>query len=193
MAENLIRCFIAVELPDNILKQIAAYTRHLSEKTSGVRWVRPEGIHLTLKFLGEINAARVEEVKTALTDIKNITNPFDLIIRGSGCFPNRRQPKVIWLGLEHDTSHSLFKLHDWLDVNLAGLGFEREKRRFSPHLTLGRVKNMEDFGPLFRYIDQHPFPDKVFRVDKVYYIRSTLQPSGAIYTTIADYPLKTGS
>jgi len=189
MSENQIRCFIAAKLPDDLLGEIDRYTAELARHSPGIRWVKPESIHLTLKFLGEISLSTVQDVRQILTGISTVAEPFDLIIKGSGTFPNRRQPRVIWLGLEHDPSHSLFKLHDWLDAELVDLGFEKEKRRFSPHLTLGRVKLRENFGPLFRYLDRHPFPERTFRVDKIYFIRSSLQPSGAVYTIIADHGL----
>ncbi len=189
MPESLIRCFIAVELPADLLKEISEYTQKLSEQTSGIRWVRPSGMHITLKFLGEINASRVEDIRKNLVSISNVVEPFTLGIRGAGCFPNRRQPKVIWLGLEHDPVNSLFKLHNWLEDKLSVLGFDKEKRRFSPHLTLGRIKYPGDFKPLFDYLDQNTFPGRIFRVDKISLIRSTLQPSGAVYTKLADYTL----
>jgi len=189
MSEDLIRCFIAVELPADLLKEIAAYTQKLNEQTSGIRWVRPSGVHITLKFLGEITASRVEDVRKSLANISSVAEPFTLSISGAGCFPNRRQPRVIWLGLEHDPAHSLFKLHNWLDDQLTLLGFEKEKRRFSPHLTLGRIKYAGDFKSLFNYIDQNAFPGRIFHVDRISLIRSTLQPSGAVYNKLADYPL----
>ena len=153
MNEDHVRCFIAAELPADLLNEIGTYTDQLSHQTSGVRWVRSQGIHITLKFLGEIAGAKVSEVAEQLVGIGGVANPFDLRIRGSGCFPNRRHPRVIWLGLEHDPGNSLFKLHEWMDERLAALDFGREKRRFSPHLTLGRVKDLKDPGSLFSWLD----------------------------------------
>ncbi len=188
--DDRIRCFIAAELPQDLLQEIGRYIRRIAEYSSGVRWVKATGIHITLKFLGEINPPAVEQVRDILPDIKQVAGPFDMTIRGSGFFPNRRQPRVIWLGLEHDPEHSLFRLHEWLDRHLADMGFEREKRRFSPHLTIGRIKGQEDLRPVFNFLDEHPFPEKTFRVDRLFFIRSSLQPGGAVYSTIAEYPLK---
>jgi 2'-5' RNA ligase len=188
--DDRIRCFIAAELPHDLLQEIGQYIRSIAAYSSGVRWVKPTGIHITLKFLGEITPSAAEQVRDVLEGINQVAGPFDMTIRGSGFFPNRRQPRVIWLGLEHDPEHSLFKLHEWLDQHLAALGFEREKRRFSPHLTLGRIKGPEKLEPVFNFLDEHPFPDKTFRIDRIFFIRSSLQPGGAVYSTIADYPLE---
>lgn len=189
MHEDLIRCFIAAELPTDLLNEIGAYAGELAKQTSGVRWVKPEGIHITLKFLGEISASKVSAVKMQLDGIGGVADPFDLRIKGSGCFPNRRQPRVIWLGLEHDPAHSLFKLHNWIDERLADLEFSREKRRFSPHLTLGRIKNLENPESLYSYLDRNPFPEKSFSVGDIFFKQSLLKPSGAVYKTLAWFPL----
>jgi 2'-5' RNA ligase len=189
MHEDLIRCFIAAELPADLLNEIGTYTGRLSGQTSGIRWVKPEGIHITLKFLGEITVSKVSAVKAQLGGIGGVADPFDLRISGSGCFPNRRQPRVIWLGLEHDPAHSLFKLHSWMDEQLEDLGFSREKRRFSPHLTLGRIKNLENPESLYAYLDQNPFPEKSFAVGEIFFKQSLLKPSGAVYKTLAGFPL----
>jgi len=193
MNEDIIRCFIAAEIPADLLNEIDAYTVQLARRTSGIRWVKPGGIHITLKFLGEISASKAAAVTEQMGGIGGVADPFDLRIRGSGCFPNRRQPRVIWLGLEHDPAHSLFKLHDWMDERLATLGFSREKRRFSPHLTLGRVKNPENPESLFSYLDQNPFPELSFSVGKIFFKQSLLKPSGAVYRTIAGFPLGIGT
>ena len=185
--EQLIRCFIAVNLPDKIRVEIKSYLSELMRLTSAVKWVRVENIHLTLKFLGEIEADKVKLIEDKLADIGNVFSPFELSIAGSGCFPGRKNPRVFWLGLEQGIENPLFSLHQWIEKQLSPLGFAIEKRRFSPHLTLGRVKNQEDFSDLYTFLDQQPFKKTIFRADKLSFMQSVLKPTGAVYSVIHEY------
>jgi 2'-5' RNA ligase len=189
MNENLIRCFIAVSLPAEILNQINNYIQKLRQIAPDVRWVKAHGIHITLKFLAEQPQPVVTRIQENLHDITGVVNPFRLKVNGTGCFPNARRPKVFWLGLDHDPDNSLFKLHDFIENNLEPLGFLREKRRFSPHLTMGRVKLPADYQHIFSYFESSPFPVMQFNVNEVVLMRSVLRPQGAVYTPIETYEL----
>ena len=190
MDKNIIRCFIAVSLPLQILDQIGLYLSRLRNTAPQIRWVRPAGIHITLKFLAEQPAAVVKNVAGELADVGRVCPPFQLQVAGTGCFPNKRKPRVFWLGLEHDKNNSLFRLHEWIDTKLEPLGFEREKRRFSPHLTLGRVKDPSHCGSVFDFLAENPFNPLKFVVQEVGLIQSELRPEGAKYTTINSYLLR---
>jgi len=189
MSNNLIRCFVAISLPQEILDQIGLYLQELKEISPRVRWVKPTAIHITLKFLAEQSQKVVNSVEKELTGLGEICPPFDLSVVGAGCFPNRNRPRVFWLGLEHDTKNSLFKLHEWIDKHLEPLGFEREKRRFSPHLTLGRVKEPSDHQNIFDHFAKYPFPISKFTVQEVVFMQSELRPEGARYTPIRTFSL----
>jgi 2'-5' RNA ligase len=189
MNDKMIRCFIAVKLPDDILDQIKTYIRSLRDIGPDVRWVKPQGIHITLRFLGEQPRNAVENVRNELHGIPGTVPPFRLKISGTGCFPNARKPRVFWLGIDHDPENSLFKLHEWIETRLEPLGFEREKRRFSPHLTLGRTKRPADHRPLLAYLESNPFPEMSFDITEVIFMRSELRPQGAVYTPIERYAL----
>jgi RNA 2',3'-cyclic 3'-phosphodiesterase len=190
MSNNLIRCFIAVSLPQEILDQIGLYLQELKNISPRVRWVKPTAIHITLKFLAEQSQEMVKIVEKELTSLGEVCPPFELSVAGTGCFPNRNRPRVFWLGLEHDAKNSLFNLHEWIDQHLEPLGFEREKRRFSPHLTLGRVKEPSDHQNIFDHFARNPFPVSKFTVKEVVFMQSELRPKGAKYTPIGKYLLK---
>ena len=189
MPDNLIRCFIAVKIPEVAIMDIDKYSESLKRIAPDVRWVRVKGIHLTLKFLGEIKAARVTQVKESLSTIEGIFDVFNLNIKGTGCFPNRKRPRVFWLGVEQDNNNSLTLVQQWIEDRLYDLGFDKEKRRFSPHLTLGRVKKPQDFTNLFKYMDKHPFENVSFKVEEIVLMQSILKPYGAEYISVQIYTL----
>ncbi|MFC2087963.1 RNA 2',3'-cyclic phosphodiesterase [Calditrichota bacterium] len=184
-----IRCFIAVEIPEEIKKEIDTYILSLKKIVPDIKWVKASSIHVTLKFLGEIETTLCSEVKNVLTGIPNISAPFDLKISGSGVFPNVNRPRVFWLGLQQDSNNSLTFIHKWIDKNLLTLGFESEKRKFSPHLTLGRVKFLQNLNQLFDYINNNKFEEKIFNISQIVLMQSQLKPTGAIYTPLQFYSL----
>jgi 2'-5' RNA ligase len=187
--DQLIRCFIAIPLPSEIRDAIDNYLKELKKLTDAVKWVKTAHIHLTLKFFGEIKVAKVQSIKQCLSDINNTISPFILSVNGSGCFPNKRKPRVFWLGLGAQGLSDLERMYHWLESRLATIDFEKEKRRFAPHLTLGRVKYDDDFSPLFAYLAQMPFSALSFQVDELALIRSRLYPDGAQYTTLEKFSL----
>ena len=192
MTDQKIRCFIAVQLPSEVQNQISDYINKLKKCSTDVRWVQAANIHLTLKFLGEIDSSRIDLVKQSLYPISNKFSSFHLNISGSGCFPGKNRPRVFWLGMDQGEENSLFSSHQWIENQLADINFEREKRRFSPHLTLGRVRSREsvDFSDLFTFLEQNPFTPKTFSVECIYFMQSFLKPTGAEYQIIEKYPLK---
>jgi 2'-5' RNA ligase len=192
MLTDSIRCFIAIHLPANVQKQISTYSENLKKISHDVRWIRAKNIHLTLKFLGEIEAKRVDLVKKNLYSLSDQFSPFCLKISGSGCFPGKKRPRVFWLGMEQGKENPLFSIHHWIEEQLLKLGFEKEKRRFSPHLTLGRVRARQpvDFSDLFIFLEQNPFIPIEFQVEEIVFMQSNLKASGAEYHNIEKYPLK---
>jgi len=182
---TLIRCFIAIPLPSDIRDRLGVYLRDLRSVSRAVKWVRAENIHLTLRFFGEIGADKVERIKTVLPALKNVSSPFKMEISGSGCFPNKRRPRVFWLALGEQGSGELKEIYRRLEDQFAELGFERETRKFSPHLTLGRVRTETDFRPLHEKMEKMPFPPTKFDVSGIELIESQLTPAGPRYTTLA--------
>ena len=185
---GLVRCFIAVEIPQSILDHIAEYTLKLKPLAPDIRWVRLTSMHITLKFLGEISESLVESVRDKLMPIRLKYHPFVLTAQGSGFFPSRRSPRVIWIGLEQDNHRSLFVVQQWIEDALLTEGFNQEKRRFSPHITIGRIKVAKHLEPVLNYLELNPFPSQSFDVNAVKFIRSRLKPQGAEYSVIESYP-----
>jgi len=186
-----LRTFIAIEL-DSALK---AALRHAQEGLSGqiaarsVRWVHVEGIHLTLKFLGDTPVEKVEGVKAALAQAAEEVGPFRLAARGLGCFPNMRQPRVVWVGVEEPMG-ALSRLQRAVEAHVSPLGFPAERRGFSPHLTLGRVQQYASHSEV-RMIGDAVAGSIIemlgeMQATAVSYIKSDLGPSGAVYTKLVD-------
>ena len=195
-----IRAFIAIELPDEVKSALARLEDELkSGGRFGVRWVDTYGIHLTLKFLGNIAADRVAEITAAMTKAARGIAPFRLEVNGLGVFPNPRNVQVAWVGLRGDVD-SLAVLYQRLESGLAELGFPPEARPLKPHLTLARVRNQtppqerQRFGEMIAGAAFHS--DAVIKVDAVSLMKSHLTPQGAIYTRIGsaglEKPLSTG-
>ena len=132
------RLFTAINFTSKDRQKMVRAVRKMREAELPVRWVEPDQIHLTLKFLGEVRPERVPEVRSAVARVAEKTQPFSLTLAGAGAFPTMRRPKVIWLGAEASPELRCLK-HD-LEWELAPLGFEREVRAFHPHITLGRAR-----------------------------------------------------
>jgi len=192
MSDNYLRCFIAISLPDEVKTQISTYIDDLKKFSRDVRWIKAENIHLTLKFLGEIDPEQVKLVKKCLHPLSNKFSRFTLNISGSGSFPGKKRPRVFWLGMEQSKENPLFGIHKWIENQLLDLGFEKEKRRFSPHLTLGRVRSrgQADFSELFSDIENNPFVPITFQINEIFFMQSFLKPTGAEYQVIESYPLR---
>mgnify|MGYP001182129787 CR=1 FL=1 len=133
------RCFIAIELPEAIRSRLRGLQDHLNGLSPIVRWTRPEQIHLTIKFLGEVPDDRIAQVCSTTVEVAAAHAAFRLQVRGAGCFPPYGNPRVLWAGL-HEPPDNLLRLHRDLDAALARLGYPPENRAFSPHLTIGRVR-----------------------------------------------------
>jgi RNA 2',3'-cyclic 3'-phosphodiesterase len=186
---QIIRSFIAIEIPDEIKNSIADYIDNLKSIAPKLKWVRKNSLHITLKFLGNQPEQKVENVITTLSPMHNFCRPFDITIINTGAFPNQRKPRVIWLGIEPVPREYFFETFNWIEDKLESIGFDKEQRKFSPHLTLARVKFPADFTDLWRYIDENPFKKQTFSVKHVTLVQSKLRPTGAEYRPIQKYPL----
>jgi 2'-5' RNA ligase len=180
----LLRSFLAIELPGTILQKIEGVQEDLKSSHADVRWVNPENIHLTLKFLGNIEGSRIEPVAKAVEEAILTTSPFPLIIRGMGAFPHLKNPRVIWVGVV-DGNAMLVPFQRQLEIQFEKIGFQAEDRPFHPHLTLGRTKSSRGKEELVRRIEKHK--DEEFgdlQVESVLLFKSDLRPTGPIYTPL---------
>ena len=180
------RLFIAIELPADIQREVAAVQRDLKTVTNSARWVAPESIHVTLRFIGETPEHRVADIDAALLGLTWI--PFTISVRGIGFFPGTRSPRVFWAGME---APSMEGLAQQIDTRMERLGFEREKRAFRPHPTLARARDMRIDSSLViaaEKYEEHKFGS--FTADRFYLIQSTLKPSGPVYNRLKEYLLE---
>src|SRR5882672_2884931 len=148
------RTFIAIEIPSEIKSALAALQAELWRAGADVSWTKPENMHLTLNFLGEIAETRIVEVKKACIDLAAEFQPFTLSINDTGVFPNARQPRVLWAGLSGEVEN-VVEMHRRLDERLALIGFKREEKMFNPHLTIGRLKSNKKTRELLALAGAH--------------------------------------
>jgi len=186
MSDN-IRSFAAIALPDELKSRIGDYMGQLSQPLPSLKWVRINSLHITLKFLGEQPAEKIDQVFAQLTDIPKKTDKFSLTIAKTGAFPSSRKPRAIWLGIKDESEGQLYNLFNSIQNSLEPLGFEKEKRKFSPHLTLARVKIPQDFSDFWSYVEDNPFEPYSFEVDHFVLMRSFLKRSGAEYQVLHSY------
>ncbi len=179
------RTFVALELSGTAKAGILAVIERL--RKSGVRasWSRSSTIHLTLKFLGDVDEALVPEVVEAVGRAAGASSGFDMTTTRLGAFPSPRRPRVVWAGV--DAPDALYELQTAVDGELASLGFERERKRFHPHVTLGRLREPgADLSGLLAAVD---VPREATSVDRVLVMKSTLRPSGAVHEVVSEHPL----
>lgn len=187
-APSAIRTFIAVGVPaaaQQILADAAGQLR--AAMPPAVRWAAPEGMHLTLKFLGNIAPALVEPLLAALTDAARETAPFALWLSGLGAFPHPRRPRVLWAGIAGDTD-ALAALQQSVEQASIGLGLAAESRPFAPHITIGRVRQGADSRAL-RQVGEAldaapPLPPSSWTVDAIQLMQSVPTPGGMRYAAL---------
>jgi 2'-5' RNA ligase len=175
-----------MELPRAILKKIEGVQEDLKLSLADVRWVSPEKIHLTLKFLGNMDEATIEPIVQSIEGSIQATLPFHLWVKGIGVFPHLKNPRVIWMGLV-DGKEILTSLQSQIETRLEGMGFQPEDRSFRPHLTLGRVKSSKGKEEILKRMEKYKeeeFGD--FHVERVILFKSDLRPSGPIYTPLRE-------
>ncbi|RMF65796.1 MAG: RNA 2',3'-cyclic phosphodiesterase [Calditrichaeota bacterium] len=179
---NPIRTFIAIELPDDLRRRIAAAQAELKQTRERVGWTRPENIHLTLRFLGDVAQERIPAVADAMGNAAAGFSVFSVTVAGLGAFPNLKRPRVLWVGVQ-DPGGELTELARRLENALNEIGFERERRPFRPHLTLGRVKSPPSRAFCDRLAQARFDPGQV-RVSEIVLMKSDLRPTGAVYTPL---------
>ena len=184
------RTFIAVEPPGSLREEIGRLTtRHFESRLPGFRWVKPENIHLTLRFLGEIDPARLESLAQAVSTAVAEFAPFNLTVESLGFFGSQKRPRVIWLGLS--ASQQLSALAREVESAVEEAGFGRADKPFKAHLTLARLKRPPASAPDWESIRTGlPSSWPEWKVTRVEIIKSTLTPSGPIYETLASCPLE---
>jgi len=185
---SAIRTFIAAELSDEVRSQICGAIVRLRECLEGVRWVATENLHLTFKFLGNVEPDHLERVLCEVEGVARGSAPFVLSFSGLGVFPNVRRPRVIWVGVD-DGSDDLIAIQKAVETALVRRGFPKDDKPFRPHLTVGRVRSKRptpDLAALLSDIEVRPSPQMITHVSV---FRSDLTPNGPIYKALARYEL----
>ena len=184
-----VRAFIAISLPERVLQAIAKLQESLKGSGFKIRWTRKEGIHLTIKFLGDIYWDDVEKIHEAMEQTTRNFSPFNLRGKGVGVFPDIRRPRVVWVGITGDVEE-LGLLQRDLEDQLNNIGFPKERRSFKGHLTVGRVKGRVDLAKLANALEAAgEFRTEPFMVQSVVLFQSDLRPNGAVYSRLTEVPL----
>jgi len=183
-----IRTFIAIELDDAIRKQLARTQDELKSAGAQVKWVEPDHVHLTLKFIGEIPPDQLSEVTGILTECCKGVPPIALTVGGVGAFPSPARPQVVWVGAQPtdaESADALQRLVEALEQWLETIGVPREDRPFKPHLTIGRTKGPKGGDRLAKAIAEianRPFGEML--AEEIVLLQSTLSPEGPTYTPL---------
>jgi 2'-5' RNA ligase len=191
---SVVRSFIAIELAPEIYRRLDEVIAQLQQKLAGVpvRWVPAKNIHLTLKFLGDVSLSNLEILKKIVRTEVSAHAPFEISVGELGAFPTIRRPRVIWVGVKAPAELSVIQQR--IDAETARLGYAREDRKFSPHLTLGRVsrnatpQDVHKIGEILS-ASKVGFLGAV-SVRDIHLFRSDLMPDGAVYTPLDSAPLR---
>jgi len=179
----VVRAFLSIDIEDHaLLSRISQVQQKLNLQGAKMKIVEPNNIHFTMRFFGDIPVTSIDQIQDCLNQIK--ITPFEINIVGVGAFPNRRKPRVIWIGVA-DNSHLIIELKSRIDELLREIGYKIEKEKFTPHATIARVRSIKDINRLLENLDELANePIGNMKVRSVSMKKSTLTPSGPIYETL---------
>jgi len=177
----IFRGFIAVEIKTT--PEIIAFEKELTKTNADIKLVEPENIHITLKFLGDTDEQKIDAIEQAIKESVEGIPPFSITLKGTGVFPNQHYMKVLWIGMTE--TGSLETIARILDEKLSALGFKKENREFSPHLTIGRIRTARNKEQLIKIIGQYTAKEFMTQqVETITLKKSDLTPKGPLYTTL---------
>ncbi|MGO9136878.1 MAG: RNA 2',3'-cyclic phosphodiesterase [Syntrophales bacterium] len=186
--EKAIRAFLAVDPTEEIFREITKIQERLKKAIQGdIRWVRPEGIHLTLKFFGYVYQTDIANISSVVKNSVANMRALLLNVRSLGAFPSVNRPRVLWLGIDGDTD-ALINLQTEIDTGFQDYGLKKEVRPFRPHLTLARIKEPKGMVGLAEAVKKNDYIAGSFTVSGLTLFESDLKPTGAIYTKLVDFP-----
>lgn len=176
------RVFIAAHIPEEIREKINKYIMEIKPQWEGVKWENHNKLHVTLKFLGEIERSIVGKVEDILNGMLPIYSPFEMTVSSFGGFPNLKDPRILFIGLSKN--HELMRLQSEIEKRLETLGFQKAKRIFTPHITVGRIKGRARLKGSLPLLNQNPF-----LITQVAVMKSELSPQGSKYTPLSLFQL----
>jgi 2'-5' RNA ligase len=177
-----LRVFIAAHIPEEIKEEINEYLTEMKPHWEGVKWESQDKLHVTLKFLGEIEESIVGKIQDILEELLLIYSPFEMTISTFGGFPNLKNPRVLFIGLSEN--HGLIRLQSEIEERLEALGFKKERRIFTPHITVGRIKGRARSKGALHFPNNTPF-----LITQIAVMRSELSPHGSKYTPLSVFRL----
>ena len=187
----MIRTFIAVDLPEEVRQELATLQADFKKEVADIKWVEPDNLHLTLKFLGDVEEGQIEALKQSLTETVRGSSPFSIHLEGIGAFPRTTSPRVIWVGVS-EGKEQLIKLAGAIDEACIPFTLSPSKgeRPFSPHLTIGRVRSRDGLDRLIKKLQVVEFRASTpAPIDRLILYQSTLSPKGPTYTPLVEFPL----
>jgi 2'-5' RNA ligase len=187
------RTFIAIELPENIKTILSRIQDELKRSGADVKWVEPHNIHLTLKFIGEIEEGKIEEIKQIIQEAAKNQPQYKITLSSLGVFPDLKRPRIIWVGIK-DQNNETKLIAEELEEKLEELNIPKEEREFLGHITIGRVKSGLNKDKLAEKLDPLKIDlakDTGFIADKITLFKSTLGPDGPAYEALKEVTLKT--
>jgi len=184
----MVRLFIAINTPREVMPLLAGVRDRLESTHADVKWESDEKLHCTLKFLGDTREEILPDITSTLGQVASSTPPFPVRYAGLGCFPNKREPRIVWAGME-DPDGTLRRLAQTVETRMAALGFKPEQRLFHPHVTLGRVKGSRHMRELLATMETVTFDCSPVSLREIELVRSELKPGGSVYTPVAKVAL----
>lgn len=184
----MLRLFIALSLPPQVETELDRLLGLVRPKSREVKWVPAKNIHLTVKFLGDTDEKLVEKICRSLDEVASSYRPFETVLDSVGGFPNLNRPRVIWVGGSEPLEDAASLARD-IDLRMGKLGFEKEKRPFKAHLTLGRVRPGKRVDELAEYLQSYRLTPIPLKLDRLVLFRSTLTPGGARYERLHEATL----
>jgi len=189
---SLLRAFIAISLPPQVRELSVRVRDRFRECDAMISWVQPENVHLTIKFLGNISEEKITPVVKGIRKALGRARPFTMEINEVGVFPNLKYPRIIWMGIENPV-HTLIDLENRISEGMEALGFPREEKKFTPHITLGRVRSLKGKNRLIEIIQsQRMLYCEAVDVRSVQLYKSELSRTGALHTVLASVGLGEG-
>ena len=184
------RAFIGISLPENVRAALTQLQQELATSRADVKWVEPEQLHVTLKFLDEISEQQRQQVETFLTRIAQQTPAFTMGLQAIGAFPSVSDPRIIWVGVSEGKS-SVVRLAEAIEQDARTLGLKQEERPYSAHVTIGRVRSPRNTSALIERLRTAPWsPPPAWQATSITLYQSALSSTGPTYSVLADMPLK---
>lgn len=189
--ENMRRIFVAVDISDEVRRKVINYIENLRRDFRQIRvgWDKSEKLHLTLNFLGDADENQLENLIKIVGEISAQIDDFYLQLADTGVFPNARNPRVLWIDVK-DEKRNLEKINELLEKKCEEMGFAREKRKYIPHLTIGRVREPNRASELAKKHLANKFEPVEFSVSQIVIYESQLLPTGSIYSIVSKHGLQ---